>query len=173
MEDSREEIRQKRRENRKLKKEEVKLLKENAARKRIVQKDSQKVQVLDANTFDKFNSPKDFQVKLKNKRRKDLDNKEFSLLDYLAKKEKARRKARGNFLKPVKVNKGKVKTKKHVSTLKKLIKRFRALKVDKSFVGGSENEEKKNDNVEKLESEEKKSEKVESVRYIHSNTFRR
>ncbi|KAL5291629.1 SECISBP2L family protein [Megaselia abdita] len=154
MELSREEIREKRRERRKIKKENEKLLKEDIARKKLYQKGSQKVQVLDGKTFDKFNNTSTSESKpidFKSKRRKDLHNPEFSLIDYLAKKKKKKRHERKIFLRTSQTKrKGKVKTKKHVSSLKKLIRRFRSLKVE-----------------EKEKVPEKTTEK-----YIHSNTFR-
>lgn len=155
LEDNREEIRQKRRERRKLKKENEKLLKEDTARKRLLHQESQKIQVLDKETFVKFKSADaedSLPVELKNKRKRALKT-EFSLLNYLAKKEKKKRKERKSYhrapLSKVK-RRGKVKTKKHVTTLKKLIKRFRSLKVEQT-VPQTGNQGK----------------------YVHSNTFRR
>lgn len=151
--DSREEIRDKRRERRKLKKENEKLLKEDAARKKLVCQESQKIQVLDKETFEKFKTPRGAQlpVELKNKRKGVLVKPEFSLLSYLAKKKKKKRNERKNYLRVPLVRKGKVKTKKHVTSLKKLIKRFRSLKMEEVSKSHTKNQGK----------------------YVHSNTFRR
>lgn len=150
--DSREEIRKKRRERRKLKKEQEKLLKEDAARKKLHHKESQKIQVLDEKTFAKFKFPVQGTSQLKNKRRRNQGTPAFSLLNYLAQKEKKRRQQKKNFLrtKPVEKKKGKVR-KKNVSTLKKLIKRFRSLKVEQVT----------------------QSVTVTVSKYVHSNNFRR
>lgn len=153
--ESREEIREKRRERRKLKKEREKLKKEDEARKKLLQNESQKVCVLDQKSFENIKKPSETR-KFKNK--KVQENQKFSLLDFLAIKEKRKRQEKKNFLrttKPVQ-RKGKVKFKKNVTTLKKIIKKFRTLKLENK---GNEKKSKENGQ--------------NSGKYIHSNNFRR
>lgn len=157
LQDLREEIRKNRRERRKQKREHEKLLKEASARKNL-RNESQKIQILDEETFQNIKNANDDtqsqQVELKNKRQRVLKKTEFSLLNYLAVKEKRKRQNHRDYLRPSiskTKKKGKVKTKTNVTSLKKLIKNFRSLKVEN-----------------KTETDQ-----VQQCEYVHSNTFRR